>query len=305
MLQYAIPTWTRIWPLLIPGSRNLLYYLAIVLVVGLSFLYLRKIYNDNCDATRTRWFTDSAEHDPRIIYGKLSSTMEPHHILWTGGYDSTFVLCYYFIIRQEPVQPIYLMCGNIDSKLGITAARQNQAKELETMKRIRRQLLEKYPENAGLLYPTIYVNSVKKNNEVTRAFQRLHRQNGYFSRAVTQYERIARFSLDWRRPVLIGLEKCGTGLDEATQGYRMYEGAWEKCQIMPERMLPEDHKDLWRVFNNIRFPICHLTKEDMRLISLRSKTYFYDMLLDSWSCWFPQSDGSACGQCQMCKTRIV
>lgn len=303
MLQYAIPTWTRMWPMLIPGSWTLLQYLAIIFVVGLIILYLRKKYSNNCDATRTRWFTDPSEHDRRVIYGKMSSSMEPHHILWTGGYDSTFVLCYYFIIRQEPVQPIYLMCGNMDSKLGIVG-RNNQAKELETMKLIRRRLLARYPEQTGLLYPTIYVTSVKKNNIVTRAFQKLHRRNKYFSRDVTQYERIARFSLDWQRPVLVGLEQCGTGLDEATQGHRMGEGQWELCQIKSESMLPSNHKELYQVFRNIRFPICHLTKEEMKLISLRSGSYFYDMLLDSWSCWFPRPDGSACNECQMCTNRI-
>lgn len=304
MLQYAIPTWTRMWPMLIPGSTHLLYYLAIGFVLVMIFLYLRKTYINNCDATRTTWFTDPSEHDNRVVYGKLSSNMEPHHILWTGGYDSTFVLCYYFIIRQEPVQPIYLMCGNMDSKLG-TVNRQSQAKELETMKRIRRRLLDKYPEQTGLLYPTIYVTSVKKDNRITRAFQKLHKQNRYFSRDVSQYERIARFSLDWKRPLLVGLEKCGTGLDEATYKYRIGDGQWENCQIMPKSMLPKDHQELWQVFNNIRFPIAHLTKEQMRMISLHSHTYFYDMLLDSWSCWYPRSNGQACGECQMCTTRII
>lgn len=301
---HALPPLHTFLGYLIPGSWLLLKYALIGIVLLLVVLYLRQSYRNNCNATRTIWFTDPGEYDSRVIYGKLSSTMAPRHILWTGGYDSTFLLCYYFIVRQEPVQPVYLMCGHMDSNLGIIG-RQNQGKELETIKRIRRRLIEKYPEQTGLLYPTIYVTTVKKNNSTTQAFQKLHRINKYFSRDISQYERIARFSLDWPHPLLIGLEKCGTGLDEATSGYRLNEGNWEHCKIAPSAILPTNQKELWSVFNNLRFPICHLTKEDMKRISLDSRNYFYDMLLDSWSCWYPTNTGQPCGQCPMCIARII
>jgi len=301
---YGIPSVPIYLGYLIPGSYTLLKYAVIVIAIILVALYLRHAYNNNCDATRTIWFIDTNEKDERVIYGKLSSSMPPRHILWTGGYDSTFLLCYYFIVRQEPVQPIYLMCGHMDSRLGVID-RKNQAKELETMKRIRKRLIERYPEQAGLLYPTVYVSSVKKNNTITRAFKKLHSVNKYFTRDISQYERIARFSLSWKAPLLIGLEKCGTGLDEATSGYRINEGYWEHCKIADESQLPIDQKELWQVFRNLRFPICHLTKEDMKRISLDSRNYFYDMLLDSWSCWYPTSRGLPCQQCPMCLSRIV
>ena len=265
-----------------------------------TILFARKSYKDNCDATNNKYIIHEDEIVPNISY-LIHYPENIKHILWTGGYDSTFLLCYYFIVLKQPVQPIYLMCGNLDSKFGIIG-RHNQKKELETMKKIRNILLNRYPHRKAYLLPTYYVTSVKKDNTITKKFTKLHKKNGFFTRSISQYERITRFSLDWNNPLLIGLEKCGTGLDEATLGCRI--GKWDECKVLPETQLPNDKKEL-TIFHNLRFPICHITKEEMKTISLDSNNFFYDLLILSWTCWYPKNDGTPCGICDMCKKRIV
>ena len=282
------------------GRSKTTILLIILGIFILVVLFARKSFKDNCNTTQNRYIIHQDEVLPNIVYYAFRSE-QVKHILWTGGYDSTFLLCYYFIVVEQPVQPIYIMCGNIDNRFGFNG-RKSQQMELNTMKHIRKELIKRYPHKQGRLLPTYYVTSVAKNNDITRKFAKLHKRNGYFSRSVTQYERIARLSKDWPYPLLIGLEKCGTGLDEATEGKRV--GKWEKCMIKSLKELPPKEREL-DIFRNIRFPICHLTKENMKEISLDSKNYFYDILLMTWSCWYPQKDGKPRGECQMCKKRIL
>ena len=87
----------------------------------------RKNYKDNCDATHNKYIIHQEEIVPNVSY-LIHYPDNVKNILWTGGYDSTFLLCYYFIVLKQPVQPIYLMCGNLDSKFGIVG-RNNQKQE--------------------------------------------------------------------------------------------------------------------------------------------------------------------------------
>ena len=52
----------------------------------------------------------------------------------------------------------------------------------------------------------------------------------------------------------------------------------------------------------IKFPLYNQSKED---ILFRAKLNGYDdILLNSWSCWFPKN-GKPCKKCPMCKERII
>lgn len=250
---------------------------------------------------KTSYFIHEDEICPDVSYYVYPED-KVRHILWTGGYDSTFLLCYYFVIRNEPVQPIYLMCGYMDSRLGIEG-RKNQKQELKAMKKIRKMLIHKYPYKKNRLLPTYYVTAIKSNKDISKKFDRLYRRYDFFSRDVNQYERIARFSKEWKQPLYIGLEKCGTGLDAATVSFRINEGT-DECSLVDVHYMPKGYKEL-DIFQNLRFSVVHLTKRDMKEISLDSKNYFYDCLVQSFSCWYPGDDDSPCGKCPMCLQRII
>jgi len=283
---------------LIPQNKIILYIIILVFLIILC-LIIKKKYKNNCESTSTKYIIQEDEICADCVYYTYPNNLV-RHILWTGGYDSTFLLCWYFIVRDEPVQPIYIMCGNVDSKNGIIG-RENQTKEMKVMKSIRKTLINKYPYKKSRLLPTYYVYSIEKNNSITSKFITLHKKFNFFTRDINQYERITRFSDKWHQPLHIGLEKCGTGLDEATNGQRVNEGS-DNCMILPIEKLKI--KQL-HIFKNIRFSIVHLTKYDMKQISIDSNNYFYDILQMTTSCWYPKKDGSNCGICHMCKTRII
>ena len=280
--------------------KHKLYILIILgLLVVFTFLGIKKTYDNTCESTETRYIIHQDEICNDCVYYTYSGS-QVKYILWTGGYDSTFLLCWYFIVRDEPVQPVYIMCSNLDSKFGIVG-RNNQSLEIKIMKHMRKLLIEKYPYKKSRLLPTYYVYSIKKNNKVSKDFIYLHRKHKFFSRDISQYERIARLSQEWEHPLHIGLEKCNTGLDYATMTSRINEGT-DNCTILPIENLKI--KEL-RIFDKLRFSIVHLTKEDMKQISLDSNNYFYDLLQISVSCWYPDKNGKSCNNCPMCKSRII
>ena len=275
-----------------------LYGFIIFFVVLLS-MWLWKKYKSHCNSFENQILTDDDETIPNMNYN-VHNEKDVHYLFWTGGYDSTFRLCQLLLVEDKPVRPIYLMCGNVDdSDDWLTmVSRKNVSKEITTMKDIRTELLQNNTHLANKLLPTFYVVSIKKNLETTAKFKRLHKYLKYFSRDITQYERMARFSKEFKFPIEVGLENCGTGLDEATKGKRVGQGS--SCQLMNN--LPLKYQDL-EIFRDFRFPICHLTKEEMKTISLNNN--FYYLLVMTFSCWYPDKDGNACGKCQMCKKRII
>jgi hypothetical protein len=275
-----------------------LYGFIIFFVVLLS-MWLWKKYKSHCNSFENQILTDDDETIPNMNYN-VHNEKDVHYLFWTGGYDSTFRLCQLLLVEDKPVRPIYLMCGNVDdSDDWLTmVSRKNVSTEITTMKDIRTELLQNNTHLANKLLPTFYVVSIKKNLETTAKFKRLHKYLKYFSRDINQYERMARFSKEFKFPIEVGLENCGTGLDEATKGKRVGQGS--SCQLMNN--LPLKYQDL-EIFRDFRFPICHLTKEEMKTISLNNN--FYYLLVMTFSCWYPDKDGNACGKCQMCKKRII
>lgn len=273
---------------------------GIVLFFGtLLLMWLWKKYKNHCNSFENQILTDDDETLPNINYN-VHNENDIHYLFWTGGYDSTFRLCQLLLVEDKPVRPIYLMCGDVDDSDNWLAmiSRKNVSTEIKTMKDIRTELLKNNSHLANKFLPTFYVVSIKKNLETTAKFKRLHRNLHYFSRNISQYERMARFSKEFSFPIEVGLENCGTGLDEATKGNRVGKGS--SCQLIAN--LPLRYQDL-DIFRNFRFPICHLTKEEMKDISLRYN--FYYLLVMTFSCWYPDKDGNACKKCQMCKKRII
>ncbi len=220
-------------------------------------------------------------------------------LFWTGGYDSTFRLCQLLIDEKKIVQPIYVMCKNIDStNRDFFSDRQSREKEITIMQKIRYRLFKDYPYIQKLLKPLLIVNKVRENPIADAKARYIHYELKQYARPYTQYERLARFSLYYPTTIEIGLDKCGTGLDKATNKFRT--GIGSVCRIMDN--LPNKYKAL-DVYDKFRFSIVHLSKKDMLEIS-RKKGY-KNILKMTWSCWFPKFDGNPCGECQMCRLRIV
>ena len=110
--------------------------LVIVLLIIL-ILYLKKRYKNNCEALENKYYQDTNEILKGVNY-LLYHPSKIRYIYWTGGYDSTFLLIQALIVEGYQVQPIYIKCQNLDTKFSIDG-RQNQDKEITTMKMLRKK----------------------------------------------------------------------------------------------------------------------------------------------------------------------
>lgn len=151
-----------------------------------------------------------------------------HHLLWTGGWDSTFRLLQLLVDEQKQVQPYY-----------IVAAQKSTGKEVDTMIRIRGAIFEKYPETKKLLKPVFFYEerAIEPDDEITDIYFRL-RETKPIKR---QYERFARFCNQ------MGIENM------------------ELCVLKKE--IVEDPVAAKMIFNYFTFPLLNQTKKDLRTVS--------------------------------------
>lgn len=230
------------------------------------------------------------------------------HLFWTGGYDSTFRLCQIMLDEKKKVQPIYIntLCTDGYFLLGTKIKRKNINFEKKAMNKIRNYLYKNYPICKKLLLKTIYVTKINEDSNYNIAMKNLYFKKfgilapllnqsfGYFSRPYNQYTTLSHFSKNYKYPIEIGIEKSNTGFSFFSQKYIIGKGHY--CKFKKNK--PNNLK----IFDKIRFPIIHLTKNDMLIISKKNK---YDNVLKlTWSCWFPKN-GKPCGNCDMCIHRII
>ena len=281
-------------------SFDLKYKILFLIIIYLIGKFYYKQYTEKCEAEQTAYNIDSAEVPLGIDFKIINASSKVHYVFWTGGFDSTFRICQLLLLMDQPVQPIYIMCGDVDDSTSIISnGRENQNLEIIKMKEIRDMILKNNSHLANKFFPTFYVSSIEKNRAISKKFKRIHKKLGYFSRDINQYERMARFSLEFDKPIDVCVENCGTGIDEATRKVRIIDDNTGECRI--KDYLESKNKDL-EIFKKFRFPIVHLTKDEMKEISIKNN--FYHIIKNSWSCWFPKN-GFPCGKCKMCKERIV
>lgn len=285
---------------------SLLIKMIIIIIIYLLLKYYWKKWNDKCNSKKTLIQYNQNEID--LTYNIPNIFQDNNHngvryVFWTGEYDSTFRICQLLLLENKVVQPIYICCGNTDDDIKIinynNVKRKNVDIEKRNMYEIRLELKKQYPELINRLLPTWYIINLKENIEISDKYKNIHNNLGFFSGKITQYERMARFSIEMDLPIEICVENCDTGMDKATKNVRV--GLGDNCRLSIENM-PITYIDMI-IFKNLIFPIVHLTKENMKMISL--KNGFYSIMQMSWSCWFPNDKGQPCGNCNMCNERII
>lgn len=210
------------------------------------------------------------------------------HLLWTGGWDSTFRLLDLLLVKQRPVQPYYL----------VDAARRSFATEILAMNAIKRRLAETSPERIGLVRPTVLrdVLDIPPDPEIAECYRR-------FCEKVhigVQYEWGARFA---RAEGLSALELSliGGGHMAGIFGpYLRREETGDDVTYAIDRQHRET--DLFRLFGDYRFPLIMTTKQEMLVEARRHG--FEDLMTMTVFCHTPRPDGRPCGLCIPCGIAI-
>ncbi len=255
------------------------------------------------------WFIGSAKS-----YASFKRALEPeryrkdfhtdtHYVCWTGGYDSSFRVCQ-LVHAGKRVQPIYLGMDGVDDEENklFRIQRKNKTNELQAMEQIRRSLEDIYPDAQYLLMPTLYINDFLETNfEIKKCASYLHSKLGWFTRNVNQYERILQIAYHSSEPLEICIENADDGLSKSIK--KFVGGVGRDCRLIDK--LPDKYKCAC-IFGLLRFPVIHLTKKDM--LEIATQEGYRHVLAYSWSCWTPVLVNGAfvpCGQCDMCRHRII
>ena len=230
----------------------------------------------------------------KIIEQQKINNIGQKFIFWTGGFDSTFRLLQ-LCENKILVQPIYLY-GNVDSDI-MFIQRQNKLQELTRMIKIRKLINDMYPWTRRTLMGTLFVSDIPKNKFISDKYSDLYTNLGFFSRPSGQLRTMATLSYLHKIIIETGIEDCVN--DKTFPICNLLVGNNDNRRIKTN--LPEEYKDLV-IFKYLRFPIAHLTKQEM-LDICREKNW-KDIIKTTFSCWFP-SFGEPCGTCDMCRKRIV
>jgi hypothetical protein len=214
---------------------------------------------------------------------------EPHadawvHVLWTGGWDSTFRLLQLALVRGRAVQPHYV----------VDTGRPSTLHELRAIQAIRDGLAELSPEAAHRVAPThiVSIHDIAPDASVSARYARL-RQRAPLG---AQYDWLARFV---RQYGVRGLELCIHVDDKAEAFVRSHverretrdgDGWWA---LGPSASADPD----LALFADYRFPLLCTSKVEMR--ELARAQGLLPLMLRTWFCHSPAGD-APCGRCNPC-----
>jgi hypothetical protein len=216
-------------------------------------------------------------------------------LMWTGGWDSTFLLLRSLIDERLHVTPYYLL----------DADRPSVQVELVTMRRIRERILTEHPSTRALFAPTRYhaVPDIAPAPEITAArtaivkTRHLGTQWDWLPRFCKEHElngiRIGVHGGDRAFAALHGMMTRGQGDDDPRQG------AAHDFRVDPRFAATDEYK----LFGRLTFPLFDLTKPDMGEVA--QARGWSEILEMTWFCHDPRGGCAPCGKCAACRGVIV
>jgi hypothetical protein len=208
----------------------------------------------------------------------------PIHLLWTGGWDSTFRLLQLVLLERRRVQPFYV----------IDADRQSTGAELRSMRNIKARVFHKRPEARRLLSPTILKDlfDIAPNPPLTAQFERV-RDRLFIG---SQYDWLPRLC---HEAGISDMELCIHKDDRAHKVLESLCASSDRADGGRYRVDPKwAGSDEHAVFGCFRFPVFDLTKLDMQTLARDSG--FDDIMELTWFCHRPRQNFRPCGVCNPC-----
>ena len=211
----------------------------------------------------------------------------PIHLLWTGGWDSTFRLLQILLIEKNAVKPFYL----IDRK------RKSLAKELMSMSEIKQTLFSDYPSTKNLISPTVYYDK----------FDILD----HMECSDIKPEQIGKYALQSQDIWFIYLAKyLGITDFEFCMEKQSYTEGEFRPKILRDSVGTGHNRRLRNTLHDkelhgyqcMRFPLINITKAEMEIIAIENG--FINILEKTWFCHFPKF-GKPCGICFPCQLMML
>jgi hypothetical protein len=214
-------------------------------------------------------------------------TVQPVHLLWTGGWDSTFRLLSLISQHSCCIQPYYVINRQ---------KRRSWPVEIETMHKVQEACRRDPSTFIGTIRPPIFVEKedIAADELITTQYKGL-RSQVFLGEQYEYLARLAKFlSID---AFELGVQGQGHFFSIVRQHIESKQGPLTRTYVLrPDA--PQDFQFL-RCFE---FPIINVSKGEMERIA--KERGFYPVLEMSWFCHEPLKGQQPCGTCNPCKYAI-
>ena len=241
------------------------------------------------------------------------------NIYWTGGFDSTFLVCKRLIIEKKPIQTYYLnfpcdgyqhnynrfdssnfhscMIDNeINSVDGDPYGRKSYGRysrlvEVKVMKKLRKMIIDRFPYTKDLFPKVNLIKVLKIDSEVLSDAKVIC--DKYKSRPdrPDQSLYMIQFSLDLNEDISVAWEADMDGED-----YCLSTRLVRKYLNKEMKVYSDTIKELW-LYRNWVLPLAKTYRLDM--VDTARLYNFIDILEHTWSCRFPKENGDVCDDCTL------
>lgn len=205
-----------------------------------------------------------------------------NHVLWTGGWDSTFRLLQLVVIKKNTVQPYYI----------VDPYRWSLIQELKAMSMIKKLLRQRYPETSNLLLPIILFDKtdIREDRQISESYLKLRNKLG------GQYEWLAMWAKQAGIKDMELVIEQGNSPTGCLSVVRSFLKKAENGHVVGDEYAGTPEHDLFRYF---LFAITDISKLDM--LRIARENGFADILELSWFCHRPKVSSLPCGTCNPCK----
>lgn len=203
----------------------------------------------------------------------------PAHVLWTGGWDSTFRVLELLVTSEREVVPHYV----------VDTERVSTITELQAMERIVGRVKSDYPDAAARLRPHVLrlKSDIPPDAQVESRYLELRK----LIDLGTQYSWLRRYADSLPGVALeLGVIRSGGKASTLLRPHLVSENG--VTRIKPEA------PDAFQLFAPFEFPIAHRSKTDMGEEAERLGVL--DLMMLTWFCHSPRK-GRPCGVCVPCR----
>ena len=241
------------------------------------------------------------------------------NIYWTGGFDSTFLVCKRLIIEKKPIQTYYLnfpcdgyqhnynrfdssnfhscMIDNeINSVDGDPYGRKSYGRysrlvEVKVMKKLRKMIIDRFPYTKDLFPKVNLIKELKIDSEVLSDAKVIC--DKYKSRPdrPDQSLYMIQFSLDLDKDISVAWEADMDGEDYCLSTRLVRKHLNKEMKVYSDTI-----KELW-LYRNWVLPLAKTYRLDM--VDTARLYNFIDILEHTWSCRFPKENGDVCDDCTL------
>lgn len=203
----------------------------------------------------------------------------PAHVLWTGGWDSTFRVLELLITTDRVVHPHYI----------VDSARQSLNAELQAMERIAGNLRVTRPQAAMRLRPHALTlkTDIQPDPDVEQRYLQLKSEMNLG----TQYSWLRRYADSLAGvPLELGIIRSGGKASTILRPHLTTEHGVTR--------LSPDAPSALQLFSPFEFPLIHLSKPDMG--DEAERLGVLDLMMQTWFCHSPKR-AQPCGVCVPCR----